>query len=122
LIEVAGEDVRTLVDVGFIALSAGMVDQAAVVFDGVVAARPDAEAGAIGRALVHLAKGDAEAAVGILRAAPPTDAVQSFLGLAYARWGMKAEAREALTSVLESPIASPHAELARMLLVDMDGA
>lgn len=120
MVEIAGEDVRTLVDVGFIALSAGLVDQAGVIFEGVAAARPQAEAGAIGQALVSLARGDAETAISILRAAEPTDAAQTFLGLAYARCGQRDEARSVLTAIIESPIASPHADLARLLLAEID--
>lgn len=121
-IEISGEDVRALVDVGFIALSAGMIDQAGVVFEGVAAARPESEAAAIGEALVSLARGDAEAAVGILRATAPTDAAQVFLGLAYTRCGHKDDARSVLTAIIQSPIASPHADLARLLLADLEAA
>lgn len=114
--DIAGDDVRALVDIGFIALSAGMVDQAGVIFEGVSAARPEAEAGAIGQALVYLARGEADDAVRILRTVPPTDAAQTFLGLAYARSGRPQDARAVLTAIVESPIASSHAGLARLLL------
>ncbi len=120
MLEIGTDDVRALVDVGFIALSAGLTDQADTIFDGVAAARPDAEAAAIGRGLVRLARQDFAGAVEILRSAPPTDAVQTFLGLAYGRLGMKDEARQTLDDVINSPAPSIHADLARHFRGEMD--
>ena len=120
-LDVESADVRTLTDLGFVALSAGLVDHAAAIFGGVEAIRPEGEAGVIGLALVHLARGDAARAVERLRRAEPSDAVLTFLGLAYHRLGARDEARDALTAVIASPDPSAHAALARHFLAELDG-
>lgn len=120
--DVEAEDLRILTEIGFIALGAGLKGQAGLIFDGVAAARPEADAGFIGRALVRISMGDAAGAVEILRKAPPSDAVTTYLGLAYARWGAKDEARACLASVADSAAPSDHQPLARSLLEALDGA
>ncbi len=117
--DVAADDMRTLVDLGFIALSAGLLRQAGTIFDGVVAARPEGEAGHIGLALVSLAQGRTEDAVRRLRARPPSDAVLTFLGMALARMGERDDARAALRAVVETPGGSPHAATAAALLAEL---
>lgn len=118
--DVEAEDLRLLTEIGFIALGAGLNGQAGLVFEGVAAVRPEAEAGFIGRALVRIAVGDAAGAVDILRKAPPSDAVTTYLGMAYARWGAKDEARACLASVADSVAPSDHQPLARSLLEALD--
>ena len=59
---VTAEDLRLLADVGFSAISRGDDRSAEAIFAGLTAARPDGEAGPIGTALVHLHRGDADAA------------------------------------------------------------
>src|SRR5690606_7570784 len=94
------EDTRLLTEIGFIALSAGLHEHAGLIFRGVEAARPGQEAGPLGRALVHMASGELDSAVQILRALPPSDAALSYLGLALARRGDEAEAKAILQRVV----------------------
>ncbi|KAB0676853.1 hypothetical protein [Aureimonas leprariae] len=106
------EDVRALVDLGFIALSAGLNRHARKIFEGVEAARPEGEAGPLGLALADMAEGDLDAAVARLRALPPSDAALTYLGLARARQGDRDEAARALRRVAAGDVDGPFAALA----------
>lgn len=107
---------RLLVEVGFLALSVGRDAAAETIFTGLSAARPQQEAGPIGLALVHLHRGHLDAAERILRALPPSDSVQAFLGLTIARTGDRARARDILSEVAASAQGTPQAALAADLL------
>jgi hypothetical protein len=107
---------------GFAALSHGRNDEAAAIFAGAQAARPEQEAGFIGSALVSLARGELEAAVKTLRSLPPTDAARTFLAMALNRSGDRAAAREILTDVVRTAGGTPHATLAPELLDEFDRA
>jgi Flp pilus assembly protein TadD len=122
MVDLKSDDVRTLVDLGFIALSHGRNDEAAAIFAGAQAARPAQEAGFIGSALVSLARGNLEAAVKTLRSLPPTDAARTFLAMALNRTGDRAAAREILMDVVRTAGGTPHAALAREVLDELDGA
>lgn len=117
----AAEDVRLLVELGFMALSAGLAADARAIFAGVAALRPRQEAGPLGLALCLLAEGEVDAAVATLRALPPGDAAQTWLGMALARQGNAAEAAEILGRVVADAPATPFADLAAALLKG-DGA
>lgn len=110
------DDMRTLVDIGFMALSHGFDGQAATIFAGVEAARPDQEAGHLGTALVHLYRGEVDRALAILRKLPPTDAARMFLGLALTRGADQAEARAVLSDVVATAAGTPFARSAQDIL------
>ncbi len=116
------EDVRTLVEIGYIGLSAGLHDHAAAVFDGVQAACPSLETGIIGRALVDIARRNLGEAIRALRSLPPTDAAQAFLGMALIHNGDYVEARSILLDVCGSPCNDPATKLAHDLLLVLDTA
>jgi hypothetical protein len=99
VVELKPDDVRTLVDLGFLAVSYGLSDKAAPIFAAVRATRPTQEAGFIGGALVSLARGEIDGAISALRALPPTDAARTFLAIALNRSGDREAAREILTDV-----------------------
>lgn len=117
----AAEDVRLLVELGFMALSAGLTADARAIFGGVVALRPRQEAGPLGLALCLLAEGEVDGAVATLRSLPPTDAALTYLGMALIRQGNAAEAAEILGRVVGGGAAAPFAALAAALLQG-DGA
>jgi len=110
------DDVRLLVDIGFMTQSRGLIAQSARIFDGVAVLRPDQEAGMIGRALCDLHQGDFAAAIKRLRAAPPTDSARLFLGMALARSGDREDAARVLTNVVDTALNRSTAELAQGLL------
>jgi thioredoxin-like negative regulator of GroEL len=122
MIELGSDDVRALVDLGFVALSRGRNDEAAAIFAGAQAARPAQEAGFIGSALVNLACGELEAAIKTLRSLPPTDAARTFLAMALNRSGDRTTAREILMDVVHTASGTPHAALAREMLDEFDHA
>jgi thioredoxin-like negative regulator of GroEL len=120
MLELKSDDVRTLADLGFIAVSHGFNDNAAAIFAGVRAARPKEEAGFIGTALVSLARGDIDAAIRTLRSLPPTDAARTFLALALNCGGDRGAAREILTDLVNTASGTPYATLAREVLDELD--
>ena len=122
MVELRSDDMRTLVDLGFIALYRGRNDEAAAIFAGAQAARPAQEAGFIGSALVNLARGELDAAVKTLRSLPPTDAARTFLAIALNRSGDRTTAREILAEMVRTAGGTPHAVLAGELLDDLDSA
>lgn len=115
------DDTRLLTEIGFIALSAGLDAPAEKIFRGIEAARPTQEAGPIGRALVHMGRGELDAAVTLLRALPPSDAALSYLGLALARRGDGAEARAILQRVARTSSDAAFIGLASAALEGLPG-
>lgn len=115
-LDLSSEEVRTLVDLGFIALMRGQTKCAEALFRGVQAARPQEDAGHIGAALVLLHAGDAASAVRLLRARAPKDANRVFLGLALLRLGDFAEAEEVLKDVVATGQEQALSELATTML------
>jgi hypothetical protein len=118
-IDLESADVRMLSDLGFVAMSRGLNNHAEAIFEGVKAARPRQEAGFIGSALVRMARGDVEGAIGILRGLGPSDAARVFLAMALARQGARADAREILTEIIRTSPDSAYAELARVTLEEL---
>jgi len=114
------KDVRTLVDIGYIALSAGLYAHAAEIFDGVKAARPNHEAGFIGHALVDIARGEVGSAIKTLRSLPPSDGAQAFLAMALIHHGDREEARTILTEVISSSEDDSVVTLACATLDELD--
>jgi hypothetical protein len=110
------EDVRTLADVGFIALSRGLNAEASRIFEAVRIFRPDREAGYIGAALVELRRGDIEAAVKLLKPLPPSDTARAFLGLALMRLGERRDGIDMLQDVIEHAGETPAGRLASAIL------
>lgn len=113
------DDVRLLVEAGFMALMRGFLTAAADLFTGVVAARPAGEAGYVGLALVQLHRGEVDAAVTILRRLPPSDTVRLFLGTALQRRGDVTEAREILSDLADTAPGTSQAQSAEALLAAM---
>ncbi|HVB89897.1 MAG TPA: hypothetical protein VND97_06825 [Beijerinckiaceae bacterium] len=110
------QDVRALIDIGFIAWSRGFDTEAAKIFEAIRLERPNQEAGYIGAALVALQRGEPGRAVDHLRRIPPTDNARAFLGMALLSYGERVEAIEVLNDVVESADDSPPGRMARMVL------
>ncbi|MDO1583179.1 tetratricopeptide repeat protein [Rhizobium oryzicola] len=106
------EDVKTLVELGFMAITAGMLGDAETIFQGITAARPDQEAGPLGLAMVRLAQDRPADAVALLKKLPPSEAVLTYLGLAQARHGDRAAAARCLHGVIASAPNSSFADMA----------
>ncbi|MEN3385169.1 MAG: hypothetical protein V7608_5213 [Hyphomicrobiales bacterium] len=121
-VELESEDARALADLGFIALSRGLDRHAAAIFEGLQAARPNQEAGFIGRALVDLARGEIEAALQTLRSLPPSDAALTFLGMALIRHGDQTEARDVLGEVIRNDPDGSRGAMATAMLAELDAA
>ena len=115
----ATDDTRLLTEIGFIALSAGLDRNAEAIFKGIEAARPSQEAGPLGRALVHMGRGELDGAIALLRSLPPSDAAQTYLGLALARRGDGSEARAILQRVARTSSDQAFVDLANATLQEL---
>lgn len=118
--ELDSQDVRDLVELGFMAISLGMNNEAEAIFAGVRAARPSQEAGVIGEALVSLARGEVDAAVKLLRTLPPTDAARTFQAMTLKRSGDIAGTKEILGELVRTASDRSCVTLARELLDDIE--
>jgi thioredoxin-like negative regulator of GroEL len=114
------EEVRVLVDLGFMAVMRGHVQHAGILFKGVQVARPQEDAGYIGEALLLIQKGDIASAAALLRVRPPSDANRVFLGMALLQLGETAEAEQVLQDVVATAREPAMIEMARTLLVPAD--
>lgn len=110
-------DVQLLLDLALVA--AGLADVASTdaLADGLIALRPALEGPTLARGLARLNAGDADDAVRVLRAAPPSDAAarslhDSVLGLALQLAGHPAESRR----LLQAAATHPGAGIARAML------
>lgn len=110
------EDLRLLADIGFIAASRGLTDQADVIFKGVRTLRPRQEAGFVGGAMVQILASDPRAAVAALENAPVTAATRTFLGIALIQEGNTSKGKTMLQSVVKMAPGTPFAQLANTAL------
>lgn len=115
-------DVKLLVELGFVALSAGLLKEAEVIFTGVKSARPAGEAGPLGLALLRMAQGNLDEAISILKAQRRSVAAKTFLGLALARHGDRKQAQKTLQGVIDRASGTSFAELATVGLHELTGA
>ena len=113
---IESKDVRTLVDLGFIAVTRGLDKHAAAIFDGVRAVRPNEDAAYIGPALLMIQKGDINGAIKLLRSRPPSDSIRVFLGMALLRHGDIKDAVDVLHDLVATAGDPALSDLARNLL------
>jgi tetratricopeptide (TPR) repeat protein len=119
------DDLRLLLEIGYVAAGNGYFQEAEAIFRGVAAKRPESTAPSIGRAIAALNRGSAAEAAAILETertrCPQDDLLRAFLGLALKSAGRTAESVALLNAVLDS--ADPTAaNLARALLSSNSGA
>ena len=110
------EDLQVLTDIGFIAVSNGLIDHATAIFGALRAMRPDGETAYLGEAMIDILTGKSEDAVAKLKSAPQTDAVQTFLGIALAQAQQVDAAKELLGEVCKTAADTPFAEVAKNTL------
>lgn len=113
---IQSDELRTLVDLGFLAATRGWADEARPIFDAVRAVRPHEPAGFVGLALLALNDGRPADAVKLLRQAAPADSVRAFLGAALLQLGETEEARSVLQDVIDTASDPAPKDLARVLL------
>jgi hypothetical protein len=115
----SSDETRLLASIGMLGLSRGALEASETVFAALALARPGAEIGPLGQALVKMAKGDARAAAAILNAAAPSDAIYFFLAVALRGMGEEAEARDILEN-LAAVAADPIRDIARQMIEQVD--
>ncbi|MEM8796789.1 MAG: hypothetical protein AAGE61_14575 [Pseudomonadota bacterium] len=106
------DEIRLLSDIGFIAVSRGLMVHGSAIFDAVKALRPEQEAGYLGQGMLDILSGDPASAVEKLKSAPPTDGVRAFLGIALIQVGNIPEGRTMLESVKQEADGTPFARIA----------
>lgn len=111
----SSDETRLLASIGMLGLSRGEIEAADDIFAALSRARPGAEIGPLGRALVRMAKGDTRGAIGILNAAEPSDAIYFFLAIALRDMGDEAEAQDLLEN-LAAVASVPVRDMARQLI------
>jgi thioredoxin-like negative regulator of GroEL len=116
-LDLDADEVRVLVDLGFMAVMRGHIQHAGTLFKGVRAARPQEDAGYIGEALLLIQTGDIAGAAAMLRLRPPSDANRVFLGMALLQLGETVEAEQVLRDVVATAREPALIEMARTLLV-----
>ncbi len=116
----SSETVKLLAEIGFIAVSYGRADCAEAIFKAFQVMRPDQEIGPLGLGLAAMVRGDADAALKHLEAAPPSDTIQTYRGLAMLRKGELETACEVLQEVIETASGTPCAEIASQALAARD--
>ncbi|SDR14818.1 hypothetical protein [Pseudovibrio sp. Tun.PSC04-5.I4] len=112
--------VKMLAEIGFIAVSYGLAEHAEFIFKAFQVMRPDQEAGPLGLSLASMVRGNVDDALAHLEAAPPTDTIQTYRGLALLRKGDLETACEILTEVCEMAAGTPCAEIAAQALSTKD--
>lgn len=115
------ELVRTLMEVGYVAIGFGRFADAETIFAGVQAARPESELPAIGRAVVRLNSGRPQDAVRLLEGEalkrnPDSDLAKSFLGLALKQTGENSRSRQLLEDVARAGGQTEAVALSKSLL------
>lgn len=122
------EEIRLLVDVGFVAAGLGLVPQAQAIFDGLRLFRPDASFADIGISTALMNAGQADEAVRFLqrrhdRVSPSDQTLQVFLGVAMRLAGRTGESEAILRRVVQrGPDDNPGYGLAAAMLAPRDGA
>ena len=113
------DDLKLLTDIGFIAASRGLKDHAVAIFDAIKAMRPEGEAGYLGLGMVDILGGDPAAAVKTLMAAPRSDAVDTFLGIALVQNADVQQGQKLLQSVIDNSADTPLARIASETLASV---
>jgi hypothetical protein len=111
----SSDETRLLASIGMLGLSRGELEASETIFAALALARPGAEIGPLGQALVKMAKGDTRGAAGILNAAEPSDAIYFFLAIALRGIGEEAEARDILEN-LAAVAAGSIRDMARQMI------
>ena len=110
------EELKLLADIGFIAVSRGLSNHAGAIFDVIREMRPEQEAGFLGHGMIKILEGNASEALKDLEAAPKTDGVLTFLGIAYIQTGNAQKGKELLEEVTASAVGTPFALIAEETL------
>jgi len=118
--EFDSETVKMLAEIGFIAVSYGLADEAESIFKAFKVMRPEQEAGPLGLSLAAMTRGNVDEALAHLDGAPPTDTIQTYRGLALLRKGDQETASEILSEICELAAGTPCAEIAAQALASKD--
>jgi predicted Zn-dependent protease len=118
-VEVTDQELKALLEVGFLHRERGEVKQAREVFEGVLALRPDLGVAKVGLANVLQLGGDDAGAEAVLREAaeaqPDNAFVQQQLGELLHTLGRKEDALAALDKAIELDAGGPNAAAAQAI-------
>ncbi len=123
-VAVSDEELRVLLETGYILREAAKFDDAEAVFRGVMEFLPDSEVPQVGLGTVFLQRGDFESAEEICRVAVETNPSSLYARVNYAEsllFGKKRDqAEEILTEIVSENSDSPHSQTAQALLEAAD--
>ena len=123
-IPVSQDELRVMLETGFILREAAKFDEAEAVFRGVIEFLPDSEVPQVGLGTVYLQKGDFPAAQEICETALQTNPTSLYARVHYAEALLFDHQREKAVAELQEIIAadpeSPHSQTARALLEAAD--
>lgn len=119
-IPISDEELRVLLETGYILREAAKFDDAEAVFRGVMEFLPDSEVPQVGLGTVFLQRGDFQTAEEICRSAVEANPTSLYARVNYAEamlFGKKRdEAEEILNAVISENADSPHSHTAQALL------
>lgn len=123
-VEISAQEIRALLETGFLLWERTELDKAAEVFDGVLALRPQLEPALIGLANVRQAQGRAEEAKACFeeatKAHPASANAHALLGEFYHTQGQKDAALRELNKAIELDPSGPFGEAARAIKTLVD--
>lgn len=119
-IPISNEELRVLLETGYILREAAKFDDAEAVFRGVMEFMPDSEVPQVGLGTVFLQRGDFQTAEEICRSAVETNPTSLYARVNYAEAMLFGKKREQAENELKNIIAenpdSPHSHTAQALL------
>lgn len=118
--DISTSSIQRLMEIGYMATGGGMNAEAAAIFSGIEAVRPESELPMIGSAVTRLNAGKVEEAISLLRQAleknPDSDLAAAFLGLALKQAGLAQAAESMLRQVVDAARNREAVDLAKSLL------
>lgn len=123
-VSISDEELRVILETGYILREAARFDEAEAIFRGASELMPDSEVPTVGLGTVFLQKGDFSAAQSVCEQALRSQPLSLYARVHYAEallFGKQREQAEAeLQKVIQSAPDSPHSQTARALLAAAD--
>lgn len=123
-ISISDEELRVMMESGFVLREAGRLDEAESIFRGVRELVPQSEVPLVAMATIELQRGHIEQAIAVAEEAQQVNPQSLYARVHFAEallfGGRRFEAEEILREVLAADPASPHARTAQRLLEAAD--
>jgi hypothetical protein len=117
--DLSSDEIKILVDAGFLAASRGINSKAIAIFDAVIVARPHLTAGYIGKAYTWLGINEPQKALDDLAPCPPSIEADLFRGLAHHKLGDVERATKLFQHVQKYGVDANHMAIATAMLAEI---